>query len=517
MRKNPDDENYNAISRRNFILGSAAMVALLGCKLIKPAGGSAKLPRWHKTLKNDLLIFADNITRNLTPWVVPALVIKVEDHGAKGDGQQLNTLAIQDAIDACAAQGGGVVLFERGEYVTGTVELKSGVMLEVAREAKILGSTNLLDYPHHIAKRTTVMDTHMEMHQSLIFAEGVSRAGIRGDGIIDFRGSKENFPGKQTTSQTPGRVFGIRILDSSQIVVDGITLKDASCWMQNYLNCEDLIFQNMKVSNHANHNNDGLDIDGCRRVIVRNCIINSEDDAMCIKGASLRPTEDVLIENSTFITTCNALKIGTDTQSDFRRIFARNLVLGGIPENLHSSKGHQASTGITLATVDGGNVEDIYISNIEINRTRAPIFIRIGNRLRVMPDMRKPPVGKLRRIIIERGVGRDNFRQGSLISGIPGHQISDVILSDLHFKMEGGGTESLVHRELAEKEGGYPDAQGFNKDGLPSYGFYVRHAKNIDFLNVKVTPTSVDLRPEFMCGKNCESVIVDGIDISAKN
>lgn len=68
--------------------------------------------------------------------------------------------------------------------------------------------------------------------------------------------------------------------------------------MQNYLNCEDLIFQRMKVSNHANHNNDGIDIDGCRRVIVRDCEINAEDDAMCIKGASLKPTEDVFLDSS---------------------------------------------------------------------------------------------------------------------------------------------------------------------------------------------------------------------------
>jgi polygalacturonase len=510
-------EQKFSITRRNFILSSTAIAVATGCSRITVLGEKNNYPQWHKSLKNKMKIFATEITKTLKPWIVPYNSIKVDDYGAVGDGKTMNTLAIQSAIDKCSALGGGTVRFERGEYVTGTIVLKSGVMLEVAREAKILGSTSLKDYPHHIAKRTTVMDTHMEMNQSLIFAEGVNKVGIRGDGMIDFRGSKENFPGLQTIGKTPGRVFGIRMLDSSNIVVENITLKDASCWMQNYLNCEDLIFQNMKVSNHANHNNDGLDIDGCRRVIVRNCIINSEDDAMCIKGASLRPTEDVLIENSTFVTVCNALKIGTDTQGDFRRIYARNLILGGIPENMHSSRGHQASTGITLATVDGGTVEDIFISGVDISRTRAPIFIRIGNRLRGMPTMSKPPVGKLRRIIIENGIGDGNFRQGSLISGISSHPITDVVLENFQLNAEGGGTEELIRRELPEKEDGYPDAQGFNRDGLPSHGFYVRHAKNIHFKNVKIATKIPDARPEFLCGKYCNSVLVDGFDISNKD
>ena len=509
-------ETFN-ITRRNFILSSAAVAATAGCSRVMTIDDNNEYPQWHRSLKEKMQIFATEITNTLKPWAVPPTVINVNDYGAVGDGTTMNTFAIQSAIEECSKLGGGTVLFERGDYVTGTIVLKSGVMLEIAREAKILGSTNLKDYPHHIAKRTTVMDTHMEMNQSLIFAEGVTKIGIRGEGMIDFRGSKENFPGKQTIAKTPGRVFGIRVLDSSNIVIEDITLKDASCWMQNYLNCEDLIFQNMKVSNHANHNNDGLDIDGCRRVIVRNCVINSEDDAMCIKGASLRPTEDVLIENSTFITVCNALKIGTDTQGDFRRIYARNLILGGIPENMHSSRGHQASTGITLATVDGGTVEDILISGVEINRTRAPIFIRIGNRLRVMPTMAKPPVGKLRRIIIENGIGNGNFRQGSLISGISNHPITDVVLTSIHFNAEGGGAKDLINRELPEKEDGYPDAQGFNRDGLPSHGFYVRHAKNIQFKNVRNTTKIPYARPEFLCGKNCTSVLVDGLDISSEN
>jgi polygalacturonase len=465
---------------------------------------------WETKLRSDMHAMADQLTTSLKPWPVPERVIRVEAHGAVADGVTVNTTAIQAAIDACSAAGGGVVSFDGGNYVTGTIELKSGVMLDIAKNSQLWGSTKLSDYPDRVAKRKTVMDTHMGMNQSLIFAEGVERIGIRGLGTIDFRGTKQNFPGKQTIAATPGRPFGIRVLDSRQIVIEDITLKDSACWMQNYLNCEELIFQRMKVNNHANHNNDGIDIDGCRRVIVRDCVVNSEDDAMCIKGASLRPTEDVLIENSTFVSVCNAFKIGTDTQGDFRRIYARNLRLGGIPEDMHSSRGHQSSTGITLATVDGGDVEDILIEKCVVEQSRCPIFIRIGSRGRLMPDMPPAKIGLLQRIIIEDITGNNNFRQGSFISGIDGAPVKDVVIRRVNIGMEGGGTADLVSAKIREDEKGYPDAHRFSVKGLPSYGFYIRHAERVRLENIVVTPAKPDLRPFIAVGPKTVEVTLDG-------
>lgn len=484
---------------------TVVLVGLQGLPAAPPAN-----PNWETSLRQDLHAMAGRLSATLKPWSVPDRTFRVEAQGAVADGQSMNTNAIQAAIDACSKAGGGVVLLSGGDYVTGTIELKTGVMLEIAKGSRLLGSLSLSDYPDRVAKRKTVMDTHMGMNQSLIFAEGVERIGIRGQGVIDFRGTKENFPGKQTIAATPGRPFGIRILDSRQILVEDITLKDSPCWMQDYLNCEDLIFQRMKVSNHANHNNDGIDIDGCRRVIVRNCEINAEDDAMCIKGASLKPTEDVLIENSTFVTTCNALKIGTDTQGDFRRIYARNLRLGGIPEDMHSSKGHEASTGVTLATVDGGDVEDVLIEKCVIERSRCPIFLRIGSRGRLMPEMPTAKIGALRRIVIEDITGQGNLRQGSLIAGIEGGMIEDVVIRRVNIGMAGGGTRKMAAAKVKEEDKGYPDAQRFSRNGLPAYGFYVRHAQRVRFEEIRVTPASAEARPMMASGRNIKDVFFDG-------
>ena len=465
---------------------------------------------WEKQQRVSLEKMADSLTKNLKPWRVPNKIFKVEKYGAKGDSIQVNTKAIQTAIDICAQEGGGVVLFSKGQYVTGTIELKSGVMLEVADKAKILGSTNLADYPEKIEVFKSVMSENHQYRQSLIYAEKCVNVGIRGKGEIYFRGEKTNFPGKETIGEIVGRPFGIRMIECKNVVLQNIFLHNSAAWMQSYLYCENLIFDGIKVINQANFNNDGLDPDGCTNVIVRNCYINSEDDALCLKGASGKPTKNILLENSTFLSSCNALKTGTDTQGDFYNIVARNLKLGGIPDTQIAPKGHDASTGITLATVDGGNVHDILISNVSIDKARCPVFIRVGNRLRAMPNTPVKEVGYLKNIIIENISGADNYKQGSLISGIKNHPIEDVVIKNYHIKMLGGGDSSLINKEVPEKEGGYPDAQGFQKQGLPSLGFYVRYAQNINITNAEIIPEKPDARPVIVVGKETGNIIFNG-------
>lgn len=472
--------------------------------------GCTKNLSWEKEFKSKLNNLADSLTSNLIEWDVPESTFIVEDFGAIADGKTINTHAIQKAIDACTEKGGGQVLFSQGNYVTGTVVLKSNVVLKVDKGARILGSTDINDYPHKIEKFKSIMSERYEFKQSLIFAEKQINVGICGEGEIYFRGEIEHFPGPETILKIVDRPLGIRMIQCKNVVVKDIFLRNSAAWMQNYLYCENLIFDGIEVINLANYNNDGLDLDGCINVIVRKCKIISGDDAMCFKGASSRISENILIENSTFLTACNGLKIGTDTQGSFRKMIARKLVLGAIPDTLYSIKGHEASTGITLATVDGGNVEDIYISDVTINKARCPIFLRIGNRGRVMNGIVKPSPGQLRNIIVDGVNGKDNFTQGSFISGIAGHEIENISIRNMNIQMIGGGTPEMAKSPVVEDEGGYPDAHEFSKKGLPAYGFYIRHAENIHLENVHISPLEKDARPAFKSGGNIQSVIING-------
>lgn len=465
---------------------------------------------WVDPMKESLKAMEEKLVNELKPWVVPDRVFPVEDFGAVNDGITMNTQSIQAAIDKCSASGGGVVLFSSGDYVTGTFVIKSGVMIEVSEGARILGSTNIEDYPEMIEEFKSVNSENYKFRQSLIYAEKANKIGIRGKGEIFFRGGKENFSSPETTGSIDGRPMGIRMIQCNNIVVQDIFLHDAASWMQNYIACNDLIFERMHVENQCNYNNDGLDPDGCKNVIIRDCLINAEDDAMCLKSGSGLPCENVLIEDCEFYSTCNAFKLGTDTQSDFKNIVMRNVKLGGVPEPMFTDRGRQASTGLTLATVDGGNAFNILIHDIIINQSRCPIFIRIGDRGRVMPGQPRPEPGKLSNIVIENVYGNKNFRQGSFISGIKDHCIEEILIRNCHIEMEGGGSLEMIEQTVPESEGGYPDAHQFCKNGLPSYGFYVRHARNITFDSVSVSPVKVDMRPETFNGGDIENIVYNG-------
>lgn len=498
----------NIFSNRNLVFLALSIPFLF-------SNGFSQDFNWGPALKTNLEKLADSLTLNVKPWAIPNSVFNVEDFGAKGDGTTLNTVSIQAAIDSCSSKGGGIVLFDSGNYLTGTIRLKSNVMLEVSEGAKILGSTNLADYPAIKENLKSIMSEYYQKDQSLIYAEKVSNIGIRGKGEIYFRGEKINFPGQQTIGPMPGRPFGIRVFECSNIFLKNITLRNAAAWMQNYVFSNNLIFDSITVWNDANVNNDGLDIDGCNGVIVKNSTIIAEDDALCFKGASAKPTQNVLVENCKIYSSTNAFKIGTDTQGPFKNFIARNCILGGVPPGTKwmgkdFQKLGNASTGITLATVDGGDVENIYLSGMEINYARCPIFLRIGNRGRVIAGVPKPPVGYLKNILIENITGSNNLIQGSFISGISGHLVSDVIIRNYKVSMAGGGTSAMTTATVPEKEGGYPDAQEFNMQGLPAYGFYLRYASNIWFDSVKTTPVKADARPQFASGVDTLNIVENG-------
>ena len=396
---------------------------------------------WQTPVRTELNAMADKLTATLKPWPVPARVFRVETYGAVADGQTVNTLALQRAIDACSAAGGGSVELARGDYVTGTVELKSGVMLQVDKDARLLGSTHLADYPEKLARHPTVMDSYYKQKLSLIFAEGCERIGIRGEGTIDGRGTSANFPGGEEEHSL--RPFLIRMLECRQVVLDGIHLRDSAKWLQDYVNCDDLIFQGVNVEDQANWNNDGLDLDSCHNVIVRDCFVNAEDDALCFKGAGLRTTENVLVENCKLYTTCSALKFGTDSQGGFRNVLVRNVELGyPLPGMfmINPKHRHSAIAGISWTAADGGNIENVLVTNAHIVRADVPIFVVGSNRGRVMPGMAKPAPGKIRRLLFEHITGEGNDARGSAIVGMPGTPVEDVAVNDYHLSAAGGGT-----------------------------------------------------------------------------
>ena len=454
------------------------------------------IPSWCGELEQAMEQMAEDLTREVRGWDGPETVFTPEAYGYT-PGEKA-TAPIQRAIDAASAHG-GIVLLDGGDYVSGTLVMQSGVCLEIRAGSRLLGSTDLRDYPEHHAKRLTVQDTSMGMHQSLIFAEGCSRICLRGSGIIDGQGFPKHFPGEETARGTPGRPFLLRMIDCSRVHIAGLTLKNAACWMQNYLNCEHLLLEGLTVRNHANYNNDGMDVDGCRNVVIRGCRVSSGDDALCFKGAGMRELSRVLVEDCDFYSACNAVKVGTDTQGDFRRVYIRRCRIGGLAEDPSGLKHACADSGISLEIVDGGVLENFLLRDIHITRAWSPFFLRLENRGRVKPGDPVPGPGALRRVLFSQVTGEENGPRGSYILGIPEKPVEDIAFRDVLFCRQIPGRAALPESAFGDFRGFYPDAHMIDPVGdAPAYALWARHIRGLTLLDYHVLPAAPDPRPAFL-------------------
>jgi len=414
----------------------------------------------------------------------------VRDYGAKPGGKTLCTTSIQKAIDACSQSGGGTVYLPPGAFLSGTIYFKTGVTLRLAAGCTLLGSTDLKDYPPTVQAFRSYTDNYTD--KSLIYGENVERIAITGEGTIDGRGASFEGPYKV-------RPYMIRFIQCRNVTVKDVTIKDSPMWVQHYLTCDDVRITGITVRSLVNHNNDGIDIDSCRRVVISNCNINSGDDAIVLKSTSARVCRDVAISNCVLSSRCNALKMGTESNGGFE-----NIVITGC--SIYDTR----LAGIALEIVDGGTMDRVVVSNITMNKVGAPLFIRLGNRARVFKkDMKKPAIGVMRNVTISNIEAAGANPTGCAISGLPEAKIENVTLNNLRLSFEGGGTNADAARETPEKPADYPEYSMFGR--LPAYGLYCRHVKGLKLLNVQLQLEKPDRRHAVVF-EDVEDALIDGLD-----
>ena len=437
-------------------------------------------------------------------------VYDVTRYGAAGDSAMLNTTAIQAAIDEAANQGGGEVLFPPGAFITGTLYLKNHVLLRLAHGATVLGSTNLADYPVNHCKYPSRSDQYTV--RALIWGEGLEDVGITGSGAIDGQGvhfrDNEGTPEQVAESSRPfeaegryplhkiylNRPYLIRLISCRNVLVENVTLRNSAMWMQHYLDCDFVTLRGLNVVNHVCANNDMIDIDGCRNVIVSDCIGDTDDDALTLKSTGARATEHVVISNCILRSHCNAIKAGTESAGGFRDIAISNCVIQRSEAGTGRSGRPKGLAGIALEIVDGGTLERVSISNIVMEGTTAPIFMRLGNRARPpKPSDPKPPVGAFRDVSISNVVATGAGRTGCAVAGLPGHPIENVTFSNVRISFTGGGIEEDGSVQVPEQEDKYPESTMFG--ALPAYGFYFRHVRELRLRDLELRYETPDLRP----------------------
>ncbi|HNX54012.1 MAG TPA: glycosyl hydrolase family 28 protein [Prolixibacteraceae bacterium] len=416
---------------------------------------------------------------------------KITDFGAVADTNILSTQAIQKAIDLCSENGGGQVIIPAGNYKTGTIILKSNVNFHLENGAVLYGSKSLNDYiklkPEYISLRT------QEATIQLIYAESVENVSITGFGEINGQGS--GFKKLSWNDEGITRPHLIRFITSKNVTIENISLKNSGCWMQHYLACEKLQIRGVRVFNRNNYNNDALDLDGCRNVTVSDFISDSDDDGITLKSTSPKPCENIAITNCVISSRCNAIKLGTESNGGFKNISISNCVVkpSEIAEPAFFGNKNGASA-IALEIVDGGIMEGISVSNIQVDGTEAPIFIRLGNRARsYQKDVVIDHIGTLGNIGMSNIRIKNAGKIGSSITGLPGFPVTNIRLSNIVMDSEGGGTLDDLKKEVEEKPKDYPDGNMFGT--LPASGFYIRHAAQIDFDGVQISSSDRDLRP----------------------
>ena len=482
----------------------------------------------------------------------PPSVFEVKSFGDIGDGTTLDTTAINRAIAAAAAAGGGTVHFSAGTYASYSVHLKSNVVLYLDAGATLLaadppaeGQPGGYDAPEANAWDKYQDFGHTHWHNSLIWGENLENIAILGPGRIFGKGlsrgnagpRKDPLPGEprpprneppfnpvpRTAGQggsgggvTPETPFGYpspRDVLPAGIGNKAIALK----------NCRNVIFRDFTIF-HGGHfgilatgvdnwtcdglkidtNRDGIDFDCCQNVRVSNCTINSPlDDGICPKSSYglgyLRPTENISITNcqvSGFVE--GTLLDGTRKHGNARptgRIKCGTEANGGFHNLTISNCIFEYCSGLALEEVDGGLLEDVTVSNLTMRDiVNAPIYLRLGARLRG-PD--PIAVGALRRIKIDNVVAHNVAAQsGVLILGLPGHAIEDVSLSNIFIDYAGGGTAEQAKREVPEDEKAYPEPSRHGT--MPSWGMFARHVKNFSVSHVEFRTAKDDLRPTAM-------------------
>ena len=435
-------------------------------------------------------------------------IYNIKDFGAKGDGATMDSPAIQKAIDSCTKAGGGTVLIPAGTYLSATIILKDNVKLYLEKGALLLGTTDIKAYDN---PDPFTEGLGIDVGWAFIAAIDVKNVSIEGEGIIDGQGSalkarhieEDTRPEAQRWGLRP---FLLRVLRCDGVIVRNITLKYAGAWTSHYAQSRNIQIEGVKIESHGVAHNDGINIDGCQHVRIKNCDIYSGDDALCFKTTfSQSPCRDIIVSGMRLKSHQAGIKIGTESMAPF--------------ENIQISGCHVYDTnngGIKLFSVDGAHLRNVEITDITMDNVKTPMMFRLGSRLSVFRKNqdKQQTTGTFENVII-RNVKAKSAKEtqltpasGILITGVPGHYITGLTLENIEIELPGGGTVEQGHRVVQEAVDQYPEVKTFGPY-VPAFGIWARHVSKLYLNNVSIKLENPDLRPAFICE--------DGRDVIVNN
>lgn len=459
-------------------------------------------------------------------------VFDVRDYGAKGDGVALDSPAINAAILAAEAAGGGVVVLPPGRYLSFSLRLKSRVTLAIEQGAVLVGAEKgplgAYDLPEARGPQLYQDFGHSHWHNSLIWADGAEDIAIVGKGRIDGLGLTRDGPGTPWRKQAGERPLSMAAMSVEEVAkleqsheamlgmgnktialahcrrvrVEGLTIHRAGHFALLASEVDDLDAIDLTIDT----NRDGIDLDCVRRARIERCRVNTPNDDAIVLKTSLAlgrraACEDIAIHGCTVSgfdlgtmldgtrqrsqqlapdrdRVTGRIKLGTESNGDFRRIRIQDCRF-------------ERSRGLAIETVDGGTIEDVLAENIAMDEvTTAPLFLRLGARLRGPEGTQ---IGAMRGIDV-RGLSARGIdpRFAAMVAGLPEHRIECVRLRDIDLAFDGGFSEPVpaTPSELADA---YPEPSMFGP--TPAWGFWARHVTGLEVAKLRLRRESGDPRP----------------------
>jgi polygalacturonase len=423
-----------------------------------------------------------------------ARVHNIRDHGAMGDGTTLDTAAIQAAIDACHAARGGTVLVPAGDFLSGTLELKSFVTLHLAAGARLLGSGNPADYRAGHGVPTS--------NGNIVFlsAANAEHILIEGTGTIDGNGAKfytgkgdMTGPGQNSAEGYFQRPHLMVFYKCSNLRIRDVFLTASAYHCLRTLECRQVHYTGIRIHNRVNKNNDGFHLVSNHYVHLVNCDVQCQDDACALFGSN----KWVTITNCSFSTRWSIFRFG-----------------GGDPENITISNCLIYDTfGCPVKMRFGRttHARNILFSNLVFQNVTGPISIGYDLRSRRRSDTaaEPPPPGFVRNIAFH-GIRAANTAEGKqfpdmaweqayrpgemrsciVLNAVGGAVLEDISFDDMHATFEGGGTATEADATVPDIAGEY-----FEIGTPPAWGLYARNVRGLTLHNVRLQVEKADRRP----------------------
>ncbi len=430
--------------------------------------------------------------------------ILITDFGAIGNGVADCTSAFQAAVDRAAANTsthGGTVLVPPGDWLSGSIILRSGVNLHLQDGATLRAGGDPGLFPYHEHRVRSRMDVFPR--RALFFGNDLEEISFTGGGTIEAGGGHKAF--QDGVGDSPDRPYGLHLVGCRKIRIEGLTWRDSAYWMMRFFQCREIHLRNLTVFNHCNINNDGIDIDSSEDVEIEGCRVDSSDDGIVVKSESPRLCRRVRVRRCVVSSHASALKLGTGSVGGFEDIaFEDCEIRPSESTRMHHIFGYwKGMTGVDIAEVDGGIARKIAFRRIQMCGVANPVFVRLGNRHSTIsiPSNRRPeeagpalaPVGPGCLEDLEFS-DLDATEAGPfpvVISGYEGHPIRNVVLRNIKIACRLWEEPDGWNRKPDWNPAAYPCVHLLANGGcLPASGVLLRHVEGVelDGLVIDVDP-----------------------------